>query len=68
MNFNFVSVNARDHVLRHQNFLGELTALDNGYLRHRDFHLFLEAPSGPEDQQFHADATFTRRGAAQLID
>ncbi len=28
------------------------------FLRHRDFHLFVEPPSGPDDQGFAGDATF----------
>jgi hypothetical protein len=38
------------------------------FLRHRDFHLFLEAPPAPDDPLFTRDATFRRRPAAVRID
>lgn len=38
------------------------------YLRHRDFHLWVEPPAGPDDELFRMDATFLRHAAAVLID
>jgi hypothetical protein len=38
------------------------------YLRHRDFHLWVEAPTSPDDRVFRSDATFHRRPAPVRID
>jgi hypothetical protein len=38
------------------------------YMRHRDFLLWLEAPTSPGDVVFRQDATFFRQPAAVLID
>ncbi|MDX6281073.1 MAG: hypothetical protein QOH03_2144 [Kribbellaceae bacterium] len=38
------------------------------FLRHRDFHLFVEAPPAPDDPGFAQDATFRRTLAPVRID
>lgn len=38
------------------------------FIRHRDFHIFIDERPNPEDQLFNEDATFTRTGVPQPID